>query len=193
MKIERGLLSERTERLRFDATYAEVVEHWRDDAGFRGVFAEALRQCPWEAFFFETPPVRVDTADQPFECVLVDAPSFRTRSPNPAPFSAHFSDAPVATFPNLAGDAMLVVPCPRVAPEVYLHLAAFLRGAPDDQVDALWAAVGAAVTERLSTRSMWLSTAGLGVFWLHMRLDPRPKYYKHAPYRRIDGIDRQRG
>ncbi len=193
MKIERGLLSERTERLRFDATYAEVVDRWIGDASFRSEFAEALRASRWDAFFFETPPVRLDTTDQPFECVLVDAPSFQGRTPNPNAFSTHFSTAPVVSFPNLAGDAVLVVPCPRVDPPVYLHLAAFLRGAPDDQVDALWSAVGLAVKERLSTRSMWLSTAGLGVFWLHVRLDPRPKYYKHVPYRRVDGLDRQRG
>ncbi len=26
--------------------------------------------------------------------------------------------------------------------------------------------------------------AGLGVAWLHIRLDDRPKYYRHAPYAR---------
>jgi hypothetical protein len=29
----------------------------------------------------------------------------------------------------------------------------------------------------------WLSTAGAGVSWLHVRLDDRPKYYGYAPYR----------
>jgi len=28
-----------------------------------------------------------------------------------------------------------------------------------------------------------LSTAGMGVYWLHVRLDTRPKYYQHTPYR----------
>ncbi|MGB1216866.1 MAG: DUF6940 family protein [Saprospiraceae bacterium] len=33
---------------------------------------------------------------------------------------------------------------------------------------------------------MWLSTAGLGVYWLHIRMDNRPKYYKHKAYKEIE-------
>lgn len=29
----------------------------------------------------------------------------------------------------------------------------------------------------------WLSTAGMGVSWLHVRLDERPKYYRFQEYR----------
>jgi hypothetical protein len=29
----------------------------------------------------------------------------------------------------------------------------------------------------------WVSTAGTGVPWLHVRRDTRPKYDRHAPYR----------
>jgi hypothetical protein len=43
--------------------------------------------------------------------------------------------------------------------------------------------VGDAVARRLSSAPLWLSTSGLGVAWLHVRLDERPKYYTHAPYR----------
>ncbi|MBX3248007.1 MAG: hypothetical protein KF901_12575 [Myxococcales bacterium] len=54
------------------------------------------------------------------------------------------------------------------------------------QVDALFAAVGAALCElrARTAATVWLSTAGLGVDWLHVRLDARPKYYRHAPYKR---------
>ena len=40
-----------------------------------------------------------------------------------------------------------------------------------------------AVAARLSDRPLWLSTSGAGVAWLHVRLDDRPKYIQHAPYR----------
>lgn len=36
---------------------------------------------------------------------------------------------------------------------------------------------------RLGVRPVWLSTAGMGVSWLHVRLDARPKYYGFAAYR----------
>jgi len=30
---------------------------------------------------------------------------------------------------------------------------------------------------------VWLSTSGMGIAWLHLRLDSRPKYYTYRPYR----------
>lgn len=89
----------------------------------------------------------------------------------------------MVAFPNLGKDAILVVPCPRGSPSAYGHLAAFVRQAPKDQTHALWALVGDAMVQRLGTKPVWLSTAGAGVSWLHVRLDDSPKYYGHAPYR----------
>ena len=34
----------------------------------------------------------------------------------------------------------------------------------------------------LSDQPLWVSTCGLGVYWLHVRLDSFPKYYRYAPY-----------
>jgi hypothetical protein len=36
--------------------------------------------------------------------------------------------------------------------------------------------------QRVSASPLWLSTAGMGVSWLHLRLDSRPKYYRHRSY-----------
>ena len=59
----------------------------------------------------------------------------------------------------------------------------FLRDAPKTQVDAFWRSVGRAMHDRVSSTPTWLSTAGMGVSWLHLRLDSRPKYYRHEPYK----------
>ena len=69
----------------------------------------------------------------------------------------------------------------------YGHLAAFVRAAPGGQIDALWQAVGAALEDAWgrSPAPVWLSTSGSAVSWLHVRLDARPKYYVHAPYRAL--------
>jgi hypothetical protein len=114
--------------------------------------------------------------------------SFEGGTSDPAPFRELFDlRAPVTVFPNLRGDAMLVVPTPTGDPAPYLHLASFVRRAPPAQVDALFAAVGQALCDVRSRRraTIWLSTAGLGVDWLHVRLDSRPKYYRHAPYKSL--------
>ena len=97
-------------------------------------------------------------------------------------FSGYFRPGcEVATFWNLGGDAMLVAPCPAETGN-FAHLASFSATASAERQDALWKAVGDALVSRIGPEPLWLSTAGHGVGWLHVRLDSRPKYYQHAPY-----------
>lgn len=154
-----------------------------EDSSLADVLSETLRTSSFDAFRWETPGVVRSTLSSPFEFVLVDAPTLE-RPPDRSAFAEHFDDAkPVVRFGNLRRDAVLVVPCPRERNDVYTHLAGFVRGAPHDQVSTLWSEVGRAMRERICERPVWLSTAGGGVAWLHVRLDDRPKYYAHAPYR----------
>lgn len=88
----------------------------------------------------------------------------------------------VVTFPNLDRDATLIVPCPLGSLSSYTHLAAFVRSAPEAQRHAFFAALGVTVLTHLFEEPLWVSTAGMGVYWLHLRLDSRPKYYRHVPY-----------
>lgn len=182
--------------LRFDvargakpATFADVLRGWRTDAAFRAWFNDLLAAAPFSAFRFETPGATAATAARPFEFVLLDDPAL-ARPPEPGAFAEHFRKEPAATvidFANLREDAVLVVPCPAADPGAYGHLAAFVRAAPAEQRDALWRAVGEAVARRLGAKPVWLSTAGAGVAWLHVRLDDRAKYYGHGPYKRVPG------
>lgn len=169
-------------------TYAEVLRLWRDDAEFRGFFIDLLAGAPYTAFRWETPPVTTATVGRPFEFVLLNSPGLPSH-PDPTPFAQTLkgagAESGVAEFRNLGNDATLVVPCPMADHLVYGHLAAFLRGAPDPQKHALWERVGEAVARRLGAAPVWVSTAGAGVSWLHVRLDDRPKYYGHGPYRTI--------
>jgi hypothetical protein len=166
------------------ATVADVVRGWQRDASFRSLFNALLAGAPYTAFRWETPPVTAASVSQPFEFVLLDSPGLACR-PDPEAFAEHFSQgaADVAVFPNLGGDAILVVPCPVAGASAYGHLAAFVRLAPEAQRHALWQSVGEAMTRRIGVKPVWLSTAGAGVSWLHVRLDDRPKYYGFGPYR----------
>jgi hypothetical protein len=166
-------------------TYAVVLDRWQHDGEFRAWFNALLAEVPYSAFRWETPPVTIATVGRPFEFVIMDSPSL-ARRPDSIAFAEHFKGGPssgVVEFTNLGKDAIMVVPCPCGEPDAYVHLAAFVREAPDEQRHALWQLVGAAMMRRLGTTPVWLSTAGAGVAWLHVRLDDRPKYYGHRPYR----------
>ena len=164
-------------------SYADALRCWRDDAAFRSFFLSLLADAPFSAYRWETPPVTGANVSRPFEFVLLDAPSL-ARGPDVQAFAEHYTRAggSVVTFANLGKDAVLVVPAPAGPPDVYVHLAAFVRGAPETQKHDLWRAVGEAMAARLGAKPVWLSTAGAGVAWLHVRLDDRPKYYGHRAY-----------
>lgn len=158
----------------------------RESPALRKALTIALSQTTFRAFFWECCPWP-QGRDPAFEYVVLDAAA---RFSGPAAFTSfrsHFEDdeRTVRHFPNLRGDAVLVVPKDLSAPTAYGHLAAFLRGGPAAQVELLWKTLGVAIFEwQFDGRgTLWLSTAGLGVPWLHLRLDSRPKYYRHAEYR----------
>jgi hypothetical protein len=169
-------------------SYRQILDLWSDSDEFTADFCACLAEVPFDAYFWETPPLWQSNLDQPFQCVVVNSPALAQLRADQQPFQAHFSQAQhrqVLTFPNLGHNATLVVPTPRQGPFAYAHLASFLRRAAIDQQLALWRGVAAAMQQRINAKPVWLSTSGLGVAWLHLRLDDQPKYYSHAPYRQI--------
>jgi hypothetical protein len=165
-------------------TFRDSIARWRDDTAFRAAWADVLRGVAFDAYCWECPPIRRSDLDLPFECVLVHRPMLAGRRPDPKPFQSHFRpDGEAVAFESLGRDAVLVAPCPGPPGSDFAHLATFMATATPARIDALWRCVGEAVAGRLGNDPLWLSTAGLGVSWLHVRLDSQPKYYRHAPYR----------
>ncbi|KAK3265342.1 hypothetical protein CYMTET_25968 [Cymbomonas tetramitiformis] len=109
-------------------------------------------------------------------------------------FAEHFDrcggKSSAITFHNLGRDALLAVPCPgfghATQPTDFSHMAAFMRSATQQQIHELWQTIGKAMEQRLKSdagKRIWLNTSGLGVYWLHIRLDTIPKYYQYLPYK----------
>jgi hypothetical protein len=180
-----------TLRLRFSAghdclSYADFLRALAEDASFRELIQDEMRAAPFIAFRWETPPLTSANIDQPFECLLHDSPGLDVRA-DPTDFEAYFQPgAEVVNFQNLGADALLIVPCPISKSANYSHIAAFHRSAPFTQQHAFWIVVAQTVLTRLGPQPLWLSTAGGGVDWLHMRLDDRPKYYRYLPWREAE-------
>jgi hypothetical protein len=178
----------RTLRLRFYErdeclSYAKFLKALAQETTFQELIQEEMRAAPFVAFRWETPPLTANTIDQPFECLLHDSPDLDVRA-DPIEFETYFRPgADVVCFENLGADALMIVPCPISTSANYSHIAAFHRSAPSSQQHAFWIAVAQAVLKRIGSQPLWLSTAGGGVDWLHMRLGKRPKYYRHLPWR----------
>ncbi len=167
--------------------WSDVIKRWQDDQAFRSFFMSVLADAPFPAYFWETPPVTRATVNRGFEFVLVDSKSLAGVRSDQQAFANHFvsaiSGASVIEFPNLGGDATLIVPCAGEPLSAYSQISTFARHAPANQQHQLWTMVGAALERQLGAQPIWLNTSGLGIYWLHIRLDSSPKYYTHAPYR----------
>jgi hypothetical protein len=160
------------------------------DVDVRARLDRCVAEVRYQAVFFEMPPLERGRLEAAAKFVLVDAPRLLRMRPDPAAFAEHLGalGPSVRSFANLSGDARLVVPCPEGPAESYVHLAALCRCAALEQRDLLWRVVAEQALAHVEQHAapLWISTSGLGVGWLHVRLDSRPKYYSHRPYRDPD-------
>lgn len=166
--------------------YLEVLKLWKNNTSFRNYFIELLRACPYRCFRWETPPLSIGPEARNFEFVFINSPELDL-PPDSRDFDSHFKaqSQSVIVFENLGGDANLVVPRPLENQLNYSHIGSFVRCAPIWQQHELWMSVAKTMLNALNETPLWLSTAGGGVPWLHIRLDTRPKYYVHKDYRNI--------
>ncbi len=166
-------------------SFQEVIDLWERNPAFRQFFTQTLQNSRYKAFFWEVKPITSKSLEEAFEFVLVNSSMLPTIKASPRAFQTHFQPGEsVVSFPNLSGDAHLIVPTAIADPSLYGHLASFLRNAPTSQIDRFWQVVATEYRRLIGEQPRWLSTAGLGVPWLHVRVDTRPKYYRYQGYKR---------
>ena len=172
-------------------TFKEALDLLQDEKeDFRKHFITTLKENPFKAYFLETPAVNAFTYDSiDFEFVLVEAKALANIHSDLYTFEKHFrkSICDVTSFFNLGNDAVLIAPCPAdLTLDCYAHLAAFVRGSHDFQINEFFKRSAEEMKKRLiiqNDKPIWFSTSGLGVSWLHLRLDSIPKYYTYKPYK----------
>jgi hypothetical protein len=175
-------------------SYQEVFQGWASDEAFALFYASILKQSGFSGFFWEHPALISEYLDQPYEFILLETDGFQDRKLNQQAFAEHLHpDTPVASFFNLGKNAQLVAPSLQATPDTYKHFGNFIRHAPSDQIVALFQQVEKLMLEevRLGKR-IWLNTEGMGVIWLHIRLDTRPKYYKSQRYKQPELLEQSR-
>lgn len=167
-------------------THQEWAALLKSNSKFRDFYNSILQDSNFSSFFWETRPVNTNLWDAPFRFVLVESKTLERIQANSRSFQSHFIDGElVVSFPNLGGDAQLVVPTKYSDDFCYGHIAAFVRNAPLEQVNLFWKQVSIEYSKKIGYQTIWLSTAGLGVPWLHVRIDSRPKYYRHQEYKTL--------
>mmetsp|Transcript_3330 Transcript_3330/g.7410 ORF Transcript_3330/g.7410 Transcript_3330/m.7410 type:complete len:213 (-) Transcript_3330:1649-2287(-) len=132
----------------------------------------SLLSSPYQAYFSETKGVsKRNFATRSFEFVLVDAPrlaEFAEDNPNPHAFAQNTCGSQDAcAFPNLGGDATLVVPSQQRQDDLtmYSHLAIFCQKAPISQVMNVWQLAAREYIKSMeehSDKPVWFSTSEWG-------------------------------
>ncbi len=184
--------SERSQKIRISQkgqmlNFSQVIDHWIHSSDFRRWYTSLLADSPYRAFYWEVAPINQQCLHRIFEFVLIDSKPLQNTTARRRAFEEHFdTNQEVVAFYNLGRDAQLIVPTPQGAMTQYAHLADFLRSPAKQQIDMFWQVLGQTYRASLGAAPTWLSTAGLGVPWLHARIDSRPKYYRHRPYRVLE-------
>jgi len=156
------------------------------------------------AFFWECPPINIQTVSSTqFEFVLIPTTAFSDTHADCSAFEEHISlncnnvNRNIMIFKSLNKDATLISPCTAtgtvVTTEVgygYTHLYKFLQYGRQNYIEIFLGTIGkqflSILQEKQKTYDLsdtWLSTSGLGIPWLHVRLDSRPKYYQYEGYK----------
>lgn len=189
-------------------SYYEALDRFRSgDRALMTVMTTILRHHhpdkAYDAVFWECHPVTSSSIHtQTFEFVVLEARTLSSRRFDMTAFEEQFRSIPheandaAISFVNLGRDATLVVPCPtengssrsHKYPQYMTHIASFHQEASDDHVFNLWRTIGDTFLRVLEeepdrNRRFWLSTSGLGVSWLHVRIDTKPKYYNYVEYK----------
>jgi len=173
-----------------------------NDRTFRLELARIILQCADKmshisCIFWECTPIflrQVAASSCSLRFCVTRARILEGENPDFMTFLEHFQTAApsdeVTTFPNLGGDAILISPTPKSG-QNFASLATWLRETRnnEDSRDKVLEAVGKELISRIeqqqntkSTNSIWVSTSGAGVSWLHFRIDNYPKYYTNQQY-----------
>lgn len=166
-------------------SFEEVFELWENNPDFTEFYTTELIKLDYQAFYWEHPALQTAFLQKRYECILQRSKPLEYLPSNENAFKDYlFEKAQVVDVMNLGKNARLVVPTKKTNKAIYNHLGKFIRLAEKEQITEVFKRVGKKIFEEIEQQKVvWLNTAGLGVIWLHIRMDTRPKYYKTKKYK----------
>jgi hypothetical protein len=151
--------------------WIDVINSLKGDIDtFKYKLIYLLLQIKYKAYFWECDRVILN---KPFRFAIFDSKTLAKKKQDNNAFKGIINCSKNAIdFPSLTKDVHLVVPCNKNSSTIYTSIATFSRTANIHQQYMFWKKVGQNIKE-----GDWVSTSGLGVYWLHVRIATRPKYY----------------
>lgn len=129
-----------------------------------------LINIPYKAYFWECEQVNMK---KPFRFAVYESKTLEKRIQDNNAFDGKINCRKnEIKFPSLDKHIHLISPCNKYSNSNYTSLATFSRTVPLKQQVSFWRKVGNSIKE-----DDWVSTSGLGVSWLHLRISKYPKYY----------------
>ncbi|HHH49514.1 MAG TPA: hypothetical protein ENK52_00890 [Saprospiraceae bacterium] len=173
-------------------SFLEIFELWEHSVEFIRFYVSFLNSVDYLAYYWEHPALSNLYLNKRYECILQRSQPLDHLPINERAFSKYIlKEDEVVDFMNLGKNARLIVPSKKSKQDIYNHLGKFLQLAKEDQIISLFHRIGHLIKKEIDIKKIiWLNTAGLGVIWLHIRLDTKPKYYKTANYKRADFLEK---
>jgi hypothetical protein len=178
-----------------DLTLQDAIRKWIDgDEPFEQVLFENIQASNLDKYRIEFPPFTNNYLSRTFEFTLTRMGDNLKDTQNPESFKQHFSDTnpteSFVSFPNLNKDALLIAPhmhASDIKGANNSHISAFLKSVEPQTRVKMWQKVGQELEKRLLNKpTVWLSTHGTGVPWLHIRLDDIAKYFVTDKYKKVN-------
>ena len=152
--------------------WSEQIESWR--SGNCLSYPSNIKS----QFLWETSPIYKDK-DTNYEEEFIICKQLDNQVNDYSSFSEHIhksKDSNVVSFFNLSKTSKLIAPMPKN--KDYTSIKLFIDNADKEQQISFWKKIAEEIDNILiNNDKIWVSTHGLGVPYLHVRIDTFPKYY----------------
>jgi len=173
-------------------TFGDFIKLVRDDEEFLDIWCAIFVNLSFDynGYYWECPPVTKDTLDSSFECMIIYEPAFQKLKVDLETFDEHFKkDDPsvqAVAYWSLSKKCRLISPnCLSKDTDSYCHIGEFMASSLEEQKRGLWKLAVQNFEEQLQETGerIWFSCAGRGIYYVHVRAEGYPKYYRHKPYK----------
>lgn len=165
-------------------TWNQVLDEWEN-----GIFLRIPSDIK-SAFIWRTSVIN-SKKDLEYKDEFIIDKRLPNKKQDLKPFSQHLSkkknlnEKYGISFPNLSGDTILVIPKPKKGKD-YTSIFYFIKNSSLLQQREFWKIVAKEIKKMLKKYdNIWVSTHGLGVDYLHVRICSYPKYYEKSKLQKV--------